>query len=59
MNGKGLVADWLRSQTSTASNDGLTWTIVETRAYTEMLACVYLLLIIVFTIYSYRDKGSV
>ncbi|KAJ7254242.1 NAD-P-binding protein [Mycena rebaudengoi] len=39
MTAKGLVADWLRGQTSTASNDGLAWTIVETAIYTEMLAC--------------------
>ncbi|KAJ7364011.1 NAD-P-binding protein [Mycena albidolilacea] len=39
MNGKGLVADWLRGQTSTVSTDGLAWTIVETLPYTEMLAC--------------------
>ncbi|KAJ6513284.1 NAD(P)-binding protein [Mycena sanguinolenta] len=39
MNGKGLVADWLRGQTSTASNDGLAWTILETVIYTEMLGC--------------------
>ncbi|KAK7033101.1 NAD P-binding protein [Favolaschia claudopus] len=39
MNGKGLVADWLRGQASSVSNEGLTWTIVETVAYTEMLAC--------------------
>ncbi|KAF7344188.1 NmrA domain-containing protein [Mycena venus] len=39
MNGKSLVADWLRGQASTVSNDALTWTIVETLPYTEMLAC--------------------
>jgi hypothetical protein len=42
MNGKGLVSDWLRGQASTVSNGGLTWTIVETLPYTEMLACVCL-----------------
>jgi hypothetical protein len=40
MNGKGLVADWLRGQISTASTDGLAWTIVETLLYTEMIASV-------------------
>ncbi|KAF7374914.1 NmrA domain-containing protein [Mycena sanguinolenta] len=39
MNGKALVADWLRGQPSTPSNDGLAWTILETVIYTEMLAC--------------------
>ncbi|KAJ7903557.1 NAD-P-binding protein [Mycena olivaceomarginata] len=38
MNGKGLVADWLRGQISTVSPDGLAWTIVETLLYTEMIA---------------------
>ncbi|KAF8206467.1 nmrA-family protein [Mycena galopus ATCC 62051] len=36
MNGKGIVADWIRGQ---ASTDSLAWTIVETLPYTEMFAC--------------------
>ncbi|KAF7333752.1 NmrA domain-containing protein [Mycena venus] len=39
MTGKGLVAEWLHGQTSSVSKDGLTWTIVETLPYTDMLAC--------------------